>query len=357
MYIGLAIVAIVISLVLVVGGHELGHALAAQWCGVKVKSIVFGLGRSFLSWRDKKGREWIWALWPLGGSVNLLNSRVTAITNNDYSECFDKKPLWNRVIILLSGSMANILIAWLALSGYFLLGYQQNTPVILSVQPMSIAAQAQLSSGDKFISVAGHVTLSWQDVMMQLLTHFGQPKVAVLIKKSSGVSVNTTINLTYFQKSSACHSLMGCVGFSPNLSKQHMQRMPGVSVIPAMEQASHRLASLAHFYLQMLKKILSGQIPFFLLLGPMGFFKAMMTSLVQGIAVFLYFMAHLNLVVAIVNMLPFPSLDGGSIVYALIEKVRGQPMSLALETLLHRLATIFLCVLFIQLLLNDFSYF
>jgi len=102
-----------------------------------------------------------------------------------------------------------------------------------------------------------------------------------------------------------------------------------------------------------LKQVLSGTVPFLLLLGPLGLLMTMVHSFLQGLAVFLYFIANLNLAVAIVNLLPLPGLDGGAIVYTCIEKIRGKPISVALEVLLHRLAMIALCVLFIQLIMND----
>ncbi|HVT61960.1 MAG TPA: site-2 protease family protein, partial [Legionellaceae bacterium] len=63
----LGIMAVITTLLLVVGIHEAGHAIVARWSGVAIKSISIGFGPPILCWQDKKQRNWIWALWPLGG--------------------------------------------------------------------------------------------------------------------------------------------------------------------------------------------------------------------------------------------------------------------------------------------------
>lgn len=70
---------------------------------------------------------------------------------------------------------------------------------------------------------------------------------------------------------------------------------------------------------------------------------------------FLYFIASLSLTVGFVNLLPVPGLDGGSMVYVLLEKIRGKPISIAMEVLLHRLALILFMLIFVQLILNDLA--
>ena len=79
----------------------------------------------------------------------------------------------------------------------------------------------------------------------------------------------------------------------------------------------------------------------------------MVASFLQGLVVFLYFISSLSFAVALINLFPIPGLDGGSIMYALIEKIRGKPVSVGMEVLLHRLIFIVFCLVLVQLLLND----
>ncbi len=349
----LGLLAIIICLLLVVGIHELGHALAARWCGVKIHAIAFGFGKPLWTWYDKKGRQWVWALWPLGGYVHLYNTRSQDVTPSQKKFCFDKKPIWMRIVILSAGIVANLGMAWLALIFLFLIGYQETTPMIAAVQPNSIAASAHLESGEIFLSIANQPTPSWPEVGMQLLMNFGKHQVPISIQSSTGMIHQTYLDLDQWHNKSHSHSLFGQMGLVPDNALYQQHTVPGIGLLQAMSAAWHRELALLQFYLVLIKQIVTGTIPFFLLLGPFSIFANILDSFKHGVAVFLYFMAHLNLVVAVVNILPIPALDGGSILYALIEKIRRKPMSIALEVLLYRLAFIALILLWAQLILND----
>lgn len=349
----LGLIAIILSLLLVVGLHEAGHALAARVFKVKIKRIAIGFGKPLFSWTGKNGCEWVWARWPLGGYVRLLNARVEPVLPQDHDQCFDKKPVWVRIIILLSGAVANLITAWLAFILVFMLGYQQIVPVIASITPRSIAAQAGLQAGDRFIHINGQSTASWRDVGMRLVKAFGQDYVTVGVINREGDVGETRLNLSQWQYHRAENALLAGIGVAPDLSAQYQIQVEGTSFLQSIHQAFLTMASLVAFFLVMLKHLVMGVIPFSLLLGPIGVFSAMAETFIQGLVVYFYFIASLSLAVALINLFPVPGLDGGSILYAIIEKIRGKPLSIGMEVLLYRLAFIFFCVFLVQLLLND----
>ncbi len=346
------ILAVVWSLLLVVGLHEAGHAIAAYWLGVRIKSITIGFGKPLWAWQFR-GVEWVWALWPLGGSVDLLNTRIATVSPDLYTRCFDKKAIWVRIVILLSGVVANLITAWLAFVLIAMLGYKQLPPILATVTPASIAANAQLTPGDTVLAVAGHATTSWQKVGMQFIAHLGEKNIPLIIKHNNGALFSTSLDLSRWQYHAKETSLLTSMGITPNTSASNIQYVEGISLWSASQQAGLQICEIFNFFISMLQKLLTGTLPFMLLLGPIGFFSAMMDSFFQGLVVFLSFIAHLSVSMIVINLLPIPGLDGGSIVYALIEKIRGKPVSTAFEVLLHRLIFIALSLVFIQLLLND----
>ena len=147
---------------------------------------------------------------------------------------------------------------------------------------------------------------------------------------------------------------MAGLGILPNLTADRGM-IRASSLFEAFNQANKAIAHYLYFFIMILKQLFSGVIPFAILLGPLGVFAASVVSLTQGMAVFFYFIASLSLAVALVNLFPIPGLDGGSILYALIEKVRGKPISVAMEVLLHRLMVIIFCLILFQLLMNDLT--
>ena len=355
MHFFLAVVAIILSLLLVIGLHEAGHAVVARLCGVQIKCITIGFGTPLLRWKGRHGCDWVWALWPLGGSVELLNTRITPVATADYGRCFDKQPIWVRIVILVSGAGANLLMAWLALALIMMIGYKQTPPVIASVTAESIAARAMLAPGDQLIRIAGIKTDSWQLVGMQLIKNLSKHDVPVIVKSVSGISRQTTVDLSKWHYRHKDTSLLASIGVNPDKSMRQVQHVAGVPFVQAVYLSWLQMVSLLSFFWVVLKQLLTGVIPFMLLLGPLGLFTTIIDSFFQGVVVFLYFIANLSLSMALVNLLPIPSLDGGSIIYAVVEKIRGKPVSVAFEILLHRLIFIVFCLIFIQLLLNDFS--
>ncbi|KTD46404.1 M50 family metallopeptidase [Legionella quateirensis] len=353
----MAVIAIIFTLILVVGIHEAGHALAARMFQVKIKKISIGFGKPLVQWNSASGCEWVWAMWPLGGYVQLLNSRISPVDPAEYAFCFDKKPIWNRSVILISGALANLITAWLAFVFVFYIGLNYRLPLVQSVQPNSIAAHAGVISGDQFIAVDGYSTSSWQDVGMQLVILWGKKEVNISLKQPDNQEIKELkINLSQIKFTGTERSLLSGLGIKPDLSAP-TGLFQAPSLLQAINKASRAMVHLFYFFLMILKQLFTGVIPFTILLGPLGLFAASVASLIQGIVVFFYFIASLSCAVALVNLFPVPGLDGGSILYALIEKIRGKPISVAMEVLLHRLMVIVFTVVLVNLLVNDLSRF
>lgn len=353
----LAVVAVILSLILVVGVHEFGHAIAAHYCGVMIRKISIGFGKPLVRWHDRKGRKWIWSIWPLGGYVELLDSRIHLVTAAHHKHSFNKKSFLQRILILLSGIIANLITAWVALLFYFLLGHVQTSPLIAAVRPNSVAQASHIHSGDKIIRIGNQRTPSWQEVGMQLIVHFGKPNVPITLKTTEGQIHQTHLDLKHWNTHYHTHSVLSQIGLIPDYAKYHQKFIPGIGLSAAATQAWHTMGASLHFYWIVLQKILTHTIPFFLLLGPLGILTSIIDSFAHGLAVFLYFIAQFNLVVALFNILPIPTLDGGAILYTLIEKIRGKPLSLAAELLIYRLVLISFGLVLVQLILNDLKYY
>ena len=351
----LAIIAIILTLLLVVGIHEAGHAVVARFFHVKIKKISIGFGKPLLQWRSKSGIDWVWAIWPLGGYVQLLNSRITPVEPKEYSDCFDKKPIWIRIFILLGGALANLITAWVAFTLVFYIGIHYKLPQIQSVQPNSIAAQAGVSSGDQFIAIEGYPTPTWQEVGMQLVILWGSKDVKVTLAQANKTELKeVTLDLSQIKFTGKEKSLLAGMGMTPNLAAPGAV-MFSTSILGAMAQANAAIIHMLYFFMMILKQLFSGVIPFAILLGPIGIFAASIASLMQGVVVFIFFIASFSMAVAVVNLFPLPGLDGGSILYCIIEKIRGKPMSVAFEVLLYQLMFIAFCLLLVHLVNNDLA--
>ncbi|MDP3269045.1 MAG: site-2 protease family protein [Legionella sp.] len=348
----IAFLALLLTLILVIGVHEAGHAIAARIFGVTIKKISIGFGRPLMQWRSKNGCDWVWGMWPLGGYVQLANTRISPEDPGLYHQCFDKKPIWVRIIILLAGAFANVIAAWIAFVIVFSIGMNHKVPQIKEIQAGSVAAQSMMLPGDKVVAVAGNKTSSWQEVGKNLVLLWGKNTVPVTLSQSDNKLKTVVINLSNIPFASKDRSLLSAVGITPNTGAGTVT-LQADSFYEAVIMANQAICSLIYFFIMIIKQLISGAIPFSILLGPLGVLAASVSSLTQGLVVFLFFIANLSLAIAFVNLLPLPGLDGGSIIYALIEKIRGKPVSIALEVLVHRLMVIVFCLILVQLLMND----
>lgn len=352
-----SICTIILCIISVIGIHELGHALAAKIFGVRVRKISLGFGKTLFRWVSTKGYIVELNILLIGGRVHLFNTRTEPVAEKLYPECFDKQPIWIRTIILLSGSLANAFAAFLALVFMFMLGFNQLQPIVAKVQPGSNADDAGIKPNTAITSVANHDTKYFRDVAMQLIMHVGQKDVEITTCESADNCHKSLINLDIWDSNSKNTEIFSAIGFTPMQVTDNEVYVPGVGFGKAIKEAALQMATLTCFFLVMVKQILTSAIPFAALLGPFKFFEAIISSFAQGLATFLYFMANFNLSMAIANLLPIPTLDGGSIIYGFIEKIRGKPMSIALETLIYQLVFIAFAIFIVQLLVNDLKYY
>jgi regulator of sigma E protease len=353
----MAVLAIILTLVLVVGIHEAGHALVARIFTVKIKRISIGFGKLLIQWQSKRGCEWVWGMWPLGGYVHLANTRINPNESSEFHHCFDKKPIWMRILILLAGACANFITAWIAFILVFYIGLSYIKPQIQSVVPQSIAAKAGILPGDQFIAIAGRNTPSWEEVGREFIILWGSKDIKITLAESSSKKLKeVTLDLSQVHFTGKDRSLLAGLGLNPDLEALKGKKSSS-SLMNAISQANQTISHLVYFYLMILKQLFSGVIPFSILLGPLGLFSASIASLTQGFVVFLYFIANLSVAVGLINLFPIPGLDGGSIVYALVEKVRGKPVSIALEVLIYRFMLIGAGLLLVHLLMNDLTHF
>ena len=177
----ISIIALLITLGILVTIHEFGHFWVARRCGVKVLRFSIGFGKAAKTWIGKDGVEYVIAPIPLGGYVKMLGQEDTTVTDTSsvpasqrqYS--FACKPLWQRMVIVAAGPIANFLLAifvfWLINISY---GVSGIAPVVNSVIEDSVADRAGLRAGDEILAVDGTETIIWQQVTLQLLARLGE---------------------------------------------------------------------------------------------------------------------------------------------------------------------------------------
>lgn len=163
----------IFTLALLVTVHEYGHFWVARRCGVKVLRFSIGFGRSLYRWYDSSGTEYVIALIPLGGYVKMLDEREGEVAEEELSQAFNRKPVFQRIAVVAAGPIANFLLAIIAYWMIFMSGESGLAPIIGKVEAGSVAELAGLESGQEIVAVDGKKTPTWQALSFNLLDRIG----------------------------------------------------------------------------------------------------------------------------------------------------------------------------------------
>jgi regulator of sigma E protease len=181
----------IVAISVLVAAHEFGHFIVARKLGFKVLRFSIGFGRPLLSWRGGPPdhiQYWI-SMIPLGGYVKMLDEHEGAVPSEERHRAFHQRPVWQRIAVLLAGPSFNFLFAILAYWLMFVTGVVALRPLIASVEPESVAAEAQLKAGDEIIAIAGRPTPDWEDATLGILDEvIGDGRIEVAVRSADGTS-------------------------------------------------------------------------------------------------------------------------------------------------------------------------
>jgi regulator of sigma E protease len=166
-----SILAFIVAIGVLVAVHEFGHFWVARRLGFKVLRFSIGFGKPLVRWRsaDRDRTEYWLSAIPLGGYVKMLDEREGPVPEADLPRAFNRRPVPHRVAVLLAGPGFNFLLAIVAYWVMFTTGVPGIKPLIGTVTPGSVAAQAGLTANDEIIAVGGAPTETWEEATLAIL--------------------------------------------------------------------------------------------------------------------------------------------------------------------------------------------
>lgn len=327
-------------LALLVLSHELGHFLAAKKAGIRVDEFGFGFPPRLWAWR-KGETEYSVNLIPFGGFVKIFGENGVADDTTDLNRNFSLKPKWVQAIVLVAGVTFNVILAWVLLSIGLMFGLpaspdlihpgEQNvirSLVIASVLPQSPAALAHLESGDEIaslsVSVPAPVTITNPSAEeMQQFIAAQAPHEIVLEYRRNGepevVSIKPQANLAEGVATPA-------IGVS--LSEINLVKLSPLQAIMYGAKLTARLTVLTTTtFGTFIYKAIVGASSINELTGPVGLVSLVGEAAGLGWVYLLTFTALISVNLAVINLLPIPALDGGRLLFLLIEAIKGSALS------------------------------
>jgi regulator of sigma E protease len=360
--------AFLLTLGVLVSFHEFGHFLAARACGVKVLRFAVGFGKPLFTCHAKNKTEWVLASIPLGGYVKLLDGRDRSqdIAVEDQMQAFDQKPLWQRSMIVAAGPFANFFLAVTLFSIIYISGVPQLPAVLQSPPENSVAAKFGVTAGDRvtgwqsldsdaapisgeFDSVPSWNALRWN--LMDALT--GESGFALELQDSSGSRFIKAFKADDLPKITPEGDPMKSLGLLPQATPLAQWDELKLNPLQAWGFASQRVWLISKVSLRLMAGMFTGQTSIKQLGGPLSIADMAGKSAQIGWQPFLAFLALISISIGILNLLPFPMLDGGQLLYDAWELVAGKRISISMQEQFQKVGFLLLISLSLLALFND----
>lgn len=336
---------VIIGLSLLIIGHEAGHFFAAKFFGMRIDEFGFGFPPKL--WSRKKGEtEYSLNALPFGGFVRIAGEndrlegnlgQIEALPAEERKRFFYFAPAWQRSIVILAGVFVNFLIAWLLISGILMAGTAPSL-MIGEVRPNSPAAAAGLQPGDV---VQGFATA---EAFTKYVRENGGKEVVVSISRSG-----ETLQFTVIPRENPDpeEGAVG-VGFQGIAPRSTFVAL-GHGFLQTLELAK---LTLFAFGAMLRDLVTTGSLPQDVV-GLVGIFPVAQQIGQAGFAHLLQLIALISINLAVINLLPFPALDGGRFIFILIEKAKGSPLPQKSEAWVNAAGFVFLIFLMVLIAIRD----
>jgi regulator of sigma E protease len=363
--------------------HELGHFITAKRNGVGAEEFGFGFPPRLVgTYKDKNGkRRWVFGnkeitaeikhreetiysfnLLPLGGFVKITGENgVGNDTDKEDELNFSNKSIWIRFKILVAGVTMNMILAVILFSFAFWMGLPEmfndkntnsSVPVTITmVTPKSPADKAGLQAGDNLKSI---ITED-KNIKINSIAQFQD-----VIKKNKGKEISISIKHPSTLKEKIVKVTPrknppegeGAVGIG--LAKTRVVRYSPIESVRMGVKTTYRMAGMIFVFLgKLIASPFTHESVADDVTGPIGIAKMSGQAAKLGLAFLMQFTAMLSVNLAIINILPFPGLDGGRIFFLLIEKIKGSPISQKIEGTINTIGFFILLGLMALVVVKD----
>lgn len=288
---------------LLIASHEFGHFITAKASGVKVLEFAIGMGPKILGF--KKGEtNYALRIFPIGGYVKMLGE--DGESSDPGAFCNQKS--WKRLIIITAGAFMNFLIAIVLFSIVFI-----NTgiakPIVSKLEPGYPAEKAGIMVNDKIIGVNNEKLRTWDEFLMFISENKEKP-FNVTVQRDTQ-TLDLTIKPIFNEKTSTY-----MIGVSSTLVKGSLTESLKSGFLQTFVSIKQMIAFIGNAFQG---KISSADVG-----GPVAIVKLSGQAAKVGFWTLLWFTAFLSINLGIINLIPFPALDGGWVIIILIEAITGK---------------------------------
>lgn len=300
---------LVFSVVIMI--HELGHFIMAKTSGIKVNEFSIGMGPQLFGKTVGETEYSVRAL-PIGGYVAMEGEDE----ESDVEGAFNSVPVQNRIGVVVAGAVMNMILGFLVL--LFLTSRQSaiTSRTVSSFYEGAMTQQTGLMVGDEIVAINGRKCYIANDVIYEFARTQNGVADFTVIRDGKKVELNDVTFETYIDEETGLKQMV--IDFTV---------LPVEKTIPNMlKEAANWTISIARMVFLSLVDLVTGNVAINQMSGPVGIVSTISDAVSYGLESVLMILAMITINLGVFNLLPFPALDGGRLVFLLIELVRGKPV-------------------------------
>lgn len=338
---------------IVVFSHELGHFLLARRGDIKVNEFTIGMGP--VIWK-KQGKVTVYSLrlFPIGGACMFEgeDGKVSEPVSDEISSStaggnFQDASVWVRISTVIAGPLFNILLAFIL--SLILVGFSgTDLPIVTDVMDGFPAQEAGMQAGDRILAIDGQSIHLYREVSLASFANKGE-EITIKYERNDQ-EYETVIKPEYDEQSGRYY-----IGF---MGAGELQRCNPLQTIQySVYEVRYWLISTV----KSLSMLVTGRVSTSEMAGPVGIAQVIDTAIDEttpyGFGTVMLTVINIAILLSVnlgvLNLMPLPALDGGRLVFMLIELVRGKPVPADKEGLVHLIGFVALMLLMIFVLYND----
>ena len=338
----MTLIYMILMLGIIVFIHEFGHFIFAKKAGIYVYEFSIGMGPRIIKFNRKNDEtEYSIRLFPIGGYVQMAGEGLEEDEQIPEEKRMQSKTWIQRFLTVIAGIMFNFILAIVLL---FVVGLINGTPVnkpYISIVDEGINSNL-LNVGDRILEVNGKKVIFTDTMLLRIQVSNGKP-LKLKLKEENGNTKEVTLNPIEVNEDGKTSYKYG-IGIGNDVKK---------GILPALKFAFVKFASLIAQMAMVIGYLFTGKLGISSLSGPVGIFGVVGESAKAGFINLIYLTAFISLNVGFMNVLPIPALDGGRILFLLIEKIKGSKVDIKVENTIHAIGFALLMILMVVITLKD----
>ena len=322
--------------------HELGHYLAARYFHVTIHEFAIGMGPKLAQkTSEKNGITYSLRALPVGGFVAMEGEDAQSEDEN----AFSKKPVWQRIIITAAGAFMNVMIGVIVMSvlvaAQDVLPSNQVGAFIYNENGVSYAEAAGMEIGDVITHIEGTRVHIANETVYEIMRKGVEPIDITLRRNGETIVLRDVL----FGQISEQGTVFGMMDFKVTPETK--------TPIAVFKHAFFRSVSTIKMIWESLYDLISGRYGMEAVSGPVGVTKALGEAAESGAEDLIYLAVVISMNLGVMNLLPLPALDGGRLLFQIIEVIRRKPMRPEIEGYVHFAGLVALMILMVVIAVKD----